>query len=207
MFPHHRLFVVIIVCSIQLACAGSSREVIRLPAPDGQNPLPLEHRPDNPDYYVGAGDVLLVSVWKDETLTRQLTVLPDGTISFPLIGQLNVNGLSLNQMSDLVKARLSRYVPDATLSIQVIQANSQVVYVIGKVTRPGRFELAGDMNILQALAVAGGPNPFAKSNQVKLFRYTRQDTLVFPFNYDEVVDGEHLEQNVKLERGDIIVVP
>lgn len=159
------------------------------------------------NYSVGIGDVLLVSVWKDESLTREVSVLPDGTISFPLIGQVHVTGMTLKQLKADLTKRLKKYIPDVVISVQALQLNSQVVYVIGKVNRPGRFELFGDINVLQALAMAGGLNPFAKSGNINIFRETANGTKIIRFDYDDVAKGKHLEQNLKLKRGDVIVVP
>jgi len=159
------------------------------------------------DYRIGIGDVLLISVWKDESLTRQVSVLPDGTISFPLVGELRADGLTLFGLKTVIKQFLEKYVPDATLSVQVLQVNSQVVYVIGKVNRPGRFDLHSDINVLQALAMAGGLNPFAKSGGIKVFRESDEGTRIFDFDYDEVAKGERLEQNIRLKRSDVVVVP
>lgn len=157
-------------------------------------------------YCIGIGDVLHVSVWRDEALTRQVVVLTDGTISFPLLGQIPVNGLTILELRNVVQERLSKYVPDATVSVQVVQAGSQAIYIIGKVNRPGRFDLSNNLNVLQALALAGGLNPFAKSKRIKVFRSTEGGTEIFTFNYEEVSKGEHLEQNIRLRRGDVIVV-
>jgi polysaccharide export outer membrane protein len=150
--------------------------------------------------------VLFISVWKDESLTQQVSVLPDGTISFPLIGEIWVDGRTVAELKADIGQRLARYIPDATLSVQVMQVNSQVIYVIGKVNGPGRFPLVGKINVLQALAMAGGLNPFAKSGRIRIFRETGQGTQMLLFDYDEVARGERLEQNIQLERGDVIVV-
>lgn len=157
-------------------------------------------------YRIGIGDVLMISVWKDESLTSQVIVLPDGTISFPLIGQVRVDGLALAELKSVLVKKLERYVPDVTLSLQVIQTGSRVIYVIGKVNRPGRFDLTGNISVLQALAVAGGLNSFARSKSIRIFRDSGRNMHVFQFNYDEVAKGQDLQQNIRLERGDVIVV-
>jgi polysaccharide export outer membrane protein len=163
--------------------------------------------PDDGGYRIGVGDVLHISVWKDESLTQQITVLPDGTISFPLIGRVQAEGKQLDELKQIISERLSRFVPDPILSVQVLRINSLMIYVIGKVNRPGRFELADNINVLQALALAGGLNPFARSSRIKIFRETGEKTVLMPFDYDAVSSGEDLQQNIELERGDVIVVP
>lgn len=158
-------------------------------------------------YRIGIGDVLFISVWKDESLTQQVTVLPDGTISFPLIGEITVNELSLSELKAELSKRLARYIAEATISVQAIQLNSQAIYIIGKVNHPGRFMLLNNINVLQALAMAGGLNPYAKSGRIRVFRQTPKGTRILSFDYDEVAKGKHLEQNIQLKRGDVIVVP
>lgn len=162
---------------------------------------------DRKDYQIGAGDVLHISVWKDTNLTRQVVVLPDGTLSFPLIGSIPAEGMTVEALTQDIKQRLVKYVPDPVLSVEVMQVNSLMIYVIGKVNRPGRFVLANNINVMQALALAGGLNAFAKSDKIKIFRKSGETTRTIAFGYDDVSKGKQLEQNIILERGDVIVVP
>jgi polysaccharide export outer membrane protein len=160
------------------------------------------------DYLIGPGDVLAIAVWKDEALTRQVTVLPDGRIAFPLIGQLTAAGQTVGALTREIEQKLARYVPDMTLNVSVQQVNSMWIYIIGKVNGPGRFNLNTDVSVLQALAMAGGLNPFAKRGDIKIFREQADGgTQILPFDYDRVADGEDIRQNVKLRRGDVVVVP
>lgn len=158
-------------------------------------------------YLIGPGDVLEISVWKDEALTKLVTVLPDGTISYPLINEVSVGGKTVVQIKKEVEAKIAHFVPGPVLSVVVQQVNSMLIYVIGKVNHPGRFPLNSNIDVLQMLAMAGGLNPFAKKDQIKIFRKTGDATDIFKFNYDEVADGENLQQNILLKRGDVIVVP
>lgn len=160
-----------------------------------------------PAYRIGPGDILDISVWKDEALTKLMPVLPDGTISFPLVGKLTAGGRTLEDFKAELEERISRYVPDPVLSISVQQVNSMLVYVIGRVNNPGRVMLNTHVTALQALAMAGGPNPFAKRNAIKIFREEPDRTLIFDFPYDDISRGEHLERNIELQRGDVMVVP
>jgi polysaccharide export outer membrane protein len=111
------------------------------------------------------------------------------------------------QLKAAMEAKLNRYVPGVELSLELKQINSLIIYVIGKVNNPGRFVLSVDVNVLQALAMAGGLNPFAKGRKIKVFRQGTNETAIFPFDFDEVVDGKHLEQNIHLRRGDVVVIP
>jgi polysaccharide export outer membrane protein len=158
-------------------------------------------------YIVGPGDLLDISVWKDEALTKTVIVLPDGKISFPLIGEVTAGGKTVAQLKQEIEKKLSRYVPDMVLSVEVKQCNSMLVYVIGRVNNPGRFVLNSNINVLQGLAMAGGLNPFAKKDSIKIFRTEGGKTAIFPFRYSEVADGNHLEENIWLKQGDLILVP
>ena len=159
------------------------------------------------DYIIGPGDVLEISVWKEEALTKLVTVLPDGKIAFPLIGEAVADGWTVAQLKKEIESRLARFVPDPVLSISVYQMNSLMVYVVGKVNRPGRFELNTNIDVLQALSLAGGLNSFAKRGQIKVFRKKDGKTKIFDFDYDDVTEGKKLEQNIQLVRGDVVVVP
>jgi polysaccharide export outer membrane protein len=159
------------------------------------------------DYLIGPGDVLDISVWKDETLTRSVVVLADGKISFPLIGEVIAEGKTVAQLKKEIEGKLAPFVPDTTLSLEVKQVNSMLVYVIGRVNSPGRFALNANVNVLQALSIAGGFNPFAKRDKIKVFRQEGDKTHIFNFQYDSVVKGKNLEQNIMLKRGDVVVVP
>ena len=160
-----------------------------------------------PDYLVGPGDVLEVSVWKEEALTKQVVVLPDGRISFPLIGEVQAAGRTLPDLKQEISKRMVKYAPKEEVNLEVKQVNSMLIYVIGRVNQPGRFALNTNVNVLQALSIAGGLNPFAKRNDIKIFRREGTATKVLPFKYDQVTDGKNLEQNITLQRGDVIVVP
>jgi polysaccharide export outer membrane protein len=159
-----------------------------------------------PDYTLAAGDVLDISVWKNEELTRRLTILPDGKVHFPLVGEVLVQGKTVAQLKTEIEERLSSYMPKPVLSVIVNQVSSMLIYVLGKVNSPGRFLLQSNVNVLQGLAVAGGLNPYADRNKIKIFREEAGKTTIFDFEYDTVAKGKDLAQNIMLKRGDVIVV-
>ena len=115
--------------------------------------------------------------------------------------------MTVAQLRNVLEKKLKRFVPDLTLSILVSQVNSMMIYVIGRVNKPGMFALNSNINVLQALAIAGGLNPFAKSGKIRIFREKRNGTQIFPFDYDDVAKGENLQQNIRLKRGDVVFVP
>jgi polysaccharide export outer membrane protein len=159
------------------------------------------------DYIIGPGDQIGISVWRDENLTRTVVVLTDGKIYFPLIGEIEAGGKTVAQLKQELEKKLARFVSDTGVTVEVKQSNSMIIYVIGRVNVPGRQLLLANTNVLQALAMAGGLNPFAEKREIKVFRQEGEKTVMYPFNYDDVSEGRHLETNVYLKRGDVIIVP
>ena len=163
--------------------------------------------PADEGYIIGPGDVLDISAWNNPALTRMVTVLPDGKIHFPLIGEIRAGGKTVAVLKKELAKKISRFVPNPDLSVMVQQVNSMLIYVVGRVNNPGRFVLNTHVNVLQALAMAGGTNAFANRNQIKIIRETADENLIFKFEYDEVIEGRHLDQNIRLKRGDVVIVP
>lgn len=159
------------------------------------------------DYIIGAGDVLDISLWRDDALTKQVTVLTDGKIFFPLIGEVSAAGRTVHELKADMMEKLREYVPEPVLSVDVKQIQSMIVYVTGRVNTPGRYPTNTRVTVLQAISIAGGLNPFAKRSKIKVFRQYGDRTVTYPFDYDEVISGENLQQNMLLQRGDVVVVP
>ena len=157
-------------------------------------------------YEIGPGDVLILSVWKNQDLSRQITVEPDGAIHIPLAGKLRASGHTVPELEALIRNKLATFIQDPELSISIHQVNSLVVYVTGKVQRPGRFLLHDNLNVLQVLAMAGGVTPFAKSKTIGIHRKETEGPRIYTFNYKAVSTGQQLNQNIRLKRGDVIVV-
>jgi polysaccharide export outer membrane protein len=169
--------------------------------------IAVQQQPGEGAYTIGAGDILSISVWKNADLTRVIQVLPDGMISFPLIGEIKVAGTTVAQLKKNLQDKLTPFVPDPEISVEVQRVNSMIVYVIGRINRPGHFELVGNMNVLQALAMAGGLTPFAKRDEIKVLRKEMDKTVEYVFDYDAVTMDENHAQNILLRRGDVVVVP
>ncbi len=163
--------------------------------------------PPDKAYKVGAGDVISLSVWKDQTLSRQVTVLPDGTVSLPLIGQIVAGGKSVTELEQEIAGRIKKYLPDPVFDVSVMQVNSMLIYVLGKVKNPGQIPIQTDITVLQALAIAGGLGDFADEDSIKIIRKENNQTRSFPFEYDRIIKGEKLEQNIQLQRGDVVLIP
>lgn len=158
-------------------------------------------------YLIGPEDMLEISVWKEEGLKKEILVRPDGGISFPLVGDLRAAGKSAAELQREIAARLQKYIPDPVVSVAVLKINSNEVYVIGKVNKPGEYPTGRYVDVLQALSMAGGLTPFAAENSIKILRREEGKDIVFPFEYGKVQAGKALEQNIQLKSGDTVVVP
>jgi len=158
-------------------------------------------------YRLGAEDVMLISVWKDEQLTKEVVVRPDGMVSFPLVGDLQAEDRTVEEIRvDLVK-RLNKYIPNPNVSVAVMKVMSYKIYVVGRVNKPGEYLIGHYTDVLQALSLAGGLSPFAAENDIKVIRRVKGQQQVFPFRYGDVRKGQDLEKNILLQRGDVVMVP
>lgn len=158
-------------------------------------------------YTLNPGDVLQISVWKEQDLQREVLVRPDGNFSFPLAGDVAAEGKSIEEVRIELTERLSRYIPDLVVTVAVLQLNGNKIYVLGQVNRPGEFPITGNSDVMQALGMAGGPTTFAKVDDIRILRRTGDSQIAVPFKYSDVEIGRKLEQNILLRAGDTIVVP
>ena len=160
-----------------------------------------------PPYVVQPNDLLEIYVWKDANLTRKVVVRPDGRISFPLIQDMLVAGLSPETIKYEIEKKLKDFIdaPNVTVIVEAIQ--SYKVFVTGKVAKPGVLTAEKPISVLQALALAGGFQDFANLAEMVIIRNTGEDTVLFRFNWVEAVKGKNFNQNILLKNGDVIVVP
>ena len=133
---------------------------------------------------------------------------PDGGISFPLVGEVAAAGRTTEQVQETIVGRLSQYVPDAVVTVAVLSVNGNKIYVLGKVARPGEYVVNKNLDVMQALAVAGGLTSFAAENKVRILRRNEDGSQrAIPFRYGAVKDGAQLQTNIMLQSGDVVVVP
>jgi len=158
-------------------------------------------------YYVQPGDVLQVSVWKEEGLEAEVLVRPDGAFSFPLTGDVDARGKSVEELRTVIAERLKRYIPNPVVTVAVRQIMGNRIFVLGQVNRPGDFPFTRPVDVMQALSMAGGTNSFAALNDIVILRRERGQLKTFKFHYAEVARGKDLAQNILLTSGDTIVVP
>jgi polysaccharide export outer membrane protein len=160
------------------------------------------------DYKIHAGDTLLVGVYDDPKMPpMNVTVTPDGKFSFPLIGMLMAGGKTPEQLRVEMENKLKKYVAEPIVTVSVLTVAGNVAYVIGQVAKPGIIAMNPAVNVLQALSIAGGGNPYAHMDSIIIIRNSPQGQRVLNFRYGQVASGKSLEQNVQLESGDVVVVP
>jgi polysaccharide export outer membrane protein len=158
-------------------------------------------------YEVQPSDVLQVSVWRDPELTQQVIVRPDGAFSFPLAGEINAVGKTVEELRRELVERLARYIPDVVVTVAVLEIKGNKIYVIGQVNQPGEFIVNPRVDVMQALSLAGGTTAFASPSEIFVLRRDNGQQRRLPFNFDAVLRGRDLEQNVLLRTGDVVVVP
>lgn len=161
---------------------------------------------DDAAYRLNPGDLIFVSVWKEQDMQGEVLVLPDGSISFPLAGHMKAAGRTAEEVEGIIAERLQKYIPDAVVTVSVLNLTGNKIYVIGSVNRPGEFQVGRPIDVMQALSLAGGLTPFAGEGSIRVLRRENGEDIVLPFDYSDVKNGEHLEMNVELKSGDVVVV-
>ena len=164
--------------------------------------------PGQPSYRIIAGDVLQITVWKEDGLDQEVLVLPGGTITFPLVGSIAAQGKTPAELQSIIKSRLKKLIPDAAVTVAVKAALGHTVSVIGQVAKPGEFVMGRHLTVMQALSQAGGLTPYASEGSIIILRHdeTGKETSI-PFPYRDVVEGDDLEKDIVLNPGDVVVVP
>src|SRR5881628_688330 len=197
----NRLFWILPLCLLMapLVRAQNGKEAKSAAEPAVTQPVPL--------YIIQPNDILEIFVWKEPDLTRKILVRPDGRISFPLVQDMQAGGISPGELKDRIEKKLKEYIdsPNVTIIVEAIQ--SYKVFVTGKVQKPGSLLVEKPITVLQALAMAGGFQEFAKSSEMTVIRNHGSENFVFPFDYGQVVKGKNGNQNLLLKSGDVVVVP
>jgi polysaccharide export outer membrane protein len=157
-------------------------------------------------FVIGVGDVLAITFWRDEKLSRDVVVRPDGKISLPLLNDVTAAGFTPEQLTGALAQAAAKYITEPDVSVIVKEIHSRRVFVVGEVTTPGAVALSGDMNVLQLIAVAGGLHEYADKKNIVIIRTERGQEKRLKFNYDDVLDGKNTKQNILLQPGDTVVV-
>lgn len=159
------------------------------------------------EYTIGSGDVLHISVWKDPGLDRTVTVRPDGMISYPLVNDMQATGLTPMQLQNKLTEKLKKYISMPVVSVVVKEVHSFAVSVLGNVAKPGRYELNGEVTVLDVLAQAGGLNEFASPSGITVLRNENNTRVRIPFDYDQALSERGGQKVLYVHPGDVIIVP
>lgn len=158
-------------------------------------------------YLLNSGDVLDISVWNEESLQKQVTVLPDGVITFPLAGEVVAKDKTVAEVEDELTKKLSEYLADPVVTVSVTNVEGNRVHILGKVLNPGSFVMNQPLDAMQALSLAGGLSPYAEENNIIVLRRDGTTQQVLPVKYAEIKKGKQLKTNITLESGDVMIVP
>src|SRR5579862_2938281 len=202
-----KLAVLIAMALLAAATLAQTGGAVKSEQANGDRPAATVQDAGAPsDYVIGADDVLRISVWKEPDLSEVLPVRPDGKISMPLLNDVTAAGLSAVQLKDSITEKLKKFIADPRVTVVVTQMNSQRIFVSGEVVHTGQTPLLPHMTMLQALSQAGFTQ-FANLKAIYLLRTENGKQVKIPFNYKEVVKGDHPEHNIVLRPGDTVVVP
>lgn len=168
---------------------------------------PLVVADDGDTYKLSPGDAVLVSVWREETLQREVRVLPDGSVTFPLAGRIAVGGLDVAEAAKRIAARLKEFLPDPNVTVVITGIEGNRAYVVGKVPKPGPIVMTGPTTVLQALSMAGGLDKFADEGAIKLVRRAGGKQEILPVSYKDLISGRDMNSNHRLVAGDTLLVP
>jgi polysaccharide export outer membrane protein len=199
-----RKTVLLIGLAVLISCASDLPSVKTLAKHQGGDPAA-----DIADagYVIGPGDLLSIDVWKEEELSKQVVVRLDGKISLPLVNDVQAAGLTSTELRNHLTEKYKDFVDVPEVAVTVIESRSKRIYLLGKVVRPGEYPLQKDMTIVQAISLAGGLAEWADSSDIKLIRKIKGTEKTFRVDYDAIVSGEDLAQNVQLQPDDTIFVP
>jgi len=166
----------------------------------------------NTDFLLGPEDVLEITVWRNQDLSRQTVVRPDGMVSMPLIGDVQASGMTATQLAAKIADRLKEFKESPAVSVSVKEVNSYNVFILGEVQKPGKYQLKSHTSVLQAIALAGGFTLYASKNKMQVVTAEvngdgRPHEIRIPVRYDELLSGKGERGNFVLKSGDIVVVP
>ena len=160
-----------------------------------------------PDYLIGPDDVLSIVFWKDKEMSMDVVVRPDGKISLPQINDVQAAGLTPEQLREGVLAAAAKFYVDPSVNVVVKEIHSRKFFITGEVGKPAAYALTGKLTVVQAIALAGGLNEFAKSDEIAVIRTENGKTTRFLVNYKDITKGKNLQQNIELHVGDTVAVP
>jgi len=159
------------------------------------------------EFRLGPGDRIAIAVWRHPDLDMEITIAPDGTITYPLVGRIEVAGLTFTQIVERLGLAISEFYEAPQVTVNVVELKNQKVIVLGEVTSPSVLQLSNEMSILEALTHAGGINASAKTENVLLIRGGVDAPELYALNVRSIYTTGAMDQLVMLQQGDIVVVP
>jgi len=195
------------VLSASLSAQPQTKPVIpeQTPQASAGNPAPAATVVP-PGYVIGADDLLSIRFWSDTQLSADVVVRPDGKISIPLLNDVQAAGLTPEQLNAALEKAASKYIAEPDATVIVREVRSRKVYVLGQVARPNTVTLNADMNVLQVLTAVGGLLEYADKGNIIIVRAENGRERRFKFNYNDVVKGKNVQQNILLQPGDTVIV-
>jgi polysaccharide export outer membrane protein len=199
---------------VSFADAPSAQDA---PAPQPSTPAPVQSATDAngtplpADYVIGPNDVLSIKYWREDTMSAEVAVRPDGKISLPLLNDVQAAGLTPDDLRVRIVEAAARFVESPVVSVNVKEIKSRKVYITGMVSKPGEYPLVGPTSVLQLIAIAGGLQEYADQENIMVIRPSqktfRGDPFAFRVNYKDISRRRNLQQNIELKPGDTVVVP
>jgi polysaccharide export outer membrane protein len=162
---------------------------------------------DSDRYVIGAEDILYIHVWKEETLSKTVSVRMDGKISIPLVDEIQAAGLTPLQLKEKLTEKLQDFVEAPNVTVIVMEANSFKVYFSGQVKTPGVLRLRTETSLAQAISMVGGLTEWANQSKIIVIRKENRKEKRFTINYKKIIQGKDLDSNIILKSGDTIIVP
>jgi polysaccharide export outer membrane protein len=201
------ILMVFTVLSVSVSAQAQTKPVIseQTPQASAANPAPAATVVP-PGYVIGADDLLSIRFWSDAQLSADVVVRPDGKISIPLLNDVQAAGLTPEQLNAALEQAASKYIAEPDATVIVREVRSRKVYVLGQVARPNSVALNTDMNVLQVLTAVGGLLEYADKGNIVIVRSENGRERRFKFNYNDVVKGKKVQQNILLQPGDTIIV-
>ena len=158
-------------------------------------------------FVIGQDDALAIVFWREKELSADVVVRPDGMISLPLLNDVRAEGLTPDQLRAALTTAAAKFVEEPTVTVVVKAINSRKVFITGQVLKPGTYSLGGPTTVLQLIAISGGVAEYAKKKKIMVIRKDNGKDVVHPFNYEQVMQGKRLQQNIELMPGDTVIVP
>jgi polysaccharide export outer membrane protein len=196
-----------------IRCVGVAQNIvaperISVSVPDSgtSSHLPAASSAVSSQFVLGAADIIHVNVWKNTELSQTVTVDPNGFISLPLLGDVQVAGMTANELGRALTAKLNSFLMNPLVTVSVVDIRSRQVYVLGQVNKPGGYSLIAPIKVLQLIAQAGGLSNYANRKSIVILRSSPSGTTRLSFNYNTVIHGDS-KQNIDLQPGDTVIVP